>query len=62
MYGFVQVFMPTSCLLLVGLSYMKVDYKSWFKYIWMFAVAMVVVLIIFVSIVMYLIPWIQTLI
>lgn len=35
-YGLVQVLVPTSGLLLVGLSYTKVDYKSWFKYIWIF--------------------------
>ena len=54
-YGLVQVFMPTSALLLVALSYMKIDYKSWFKYIWIFAAAMLVVLLIVVTVGTYLI-------
>ena len=52
-YGLVQVFVPTSGLLLIGLSYLKIDYKSWFKYIWIFAVAMFVVLFAFAAIVTY---------
>ncbi len=52
-YGLAQIFMPVSGLLMVGLSYLKVDYKSWFKYIWMFALAMLAVLLIFATIVYY---------
>lgn len=54
-YGLAQVFIPTGGLLLIGLSYLKIDYKSWFKYIWMFAVAMVLVLVILVTIATYII-------
>jgi len=32
---------------------MKIDYKSWFKYIWIFLVAMLVVLLVFATIVTY---------
>lgn len=49
-YGLVQVCVPTSGLLLIGLSYLKVDYKQWFKYIWMFVVAFILVLLIFVTV------------
>ena len=52
-YGLVQLCMPTSGVLLLGLSYLKIDYKSWFKYIWKFFVAMVVVILIFATIVTY---------
>ena len=46
MYGLVQVFLPTSVVLLVGLSFMKVDYKSWLKYIWLFVVGILVILLV----------------
>ena len=46
MYGLVQVFLPTSAVLLVGLSFMKVDYKTWFKYIWLFVVGIFVILLV----------------
>ena len=52
-YGLVQIFVPISGLLLFGLAYLKLDYKSWFKYIWIFALAMLVVMLIFVAIVKY---------
>ena len=52
-YGLVQVCIPTSGLLLIGLAYLKIDYKSWLKYIWIFALAMLVVLFIFAAIVAY---------
>ena len=52
-YGIVQVLLPVSGLLMVGLSYLKIEYKSWFKYIWMFAVLMLVALLILTTIVYY---------
>lgn len=52
-YGIVQIFVPTSGLLMVGLSYLKIDYKSWFKYVWMFALLMLVALLILATIVYY---------
>lgn len=54
-YGFVQLTMPTGGLLLVGLAYFKLNYKEWFKYIWLFFVAMVVVLLILATVVTYII-------
>ena len=35
-YGLVGLCIPTSALLLIGLSYLNIDYKSWMKYIWIF--------------------------
>ena len=45
--------MPVSGVLMVGLSYLKIDYKQWFKYIWMFAAVMFAVLLILATIVYY---------
>lgn len=53
MYGLVQVFMPTSALLVVGLSLMKVDYKDWLKYIWLFVVGIVIILLVLFTVVTY---------
>ena len=53
MYGIVQIFMPTSVLLVLGLSLMKLDYKSWFKYIWMFVVGMIIILLVLFTVVAY---------
>ncbi len=52
-YGLVQVFVPVGGLLLFGLAYLKLDYKSWFKYIWLFALSVLLVLVIYVTIVAY---------
>lgn len=46
MFGFVSFLAPTSMLLVAGLAYTKVEYKNWLKYIWKFAVGMLLCLII----------------
>ncbi|MBQ6687237.1 MAG: hypothetical protein IJN03_01790 [Bacilli bacterium] len=43
-YGFLQLVAPTSVLLMVGLTYTKLDYKSWFKYAWIFLLSILVIL------------------
>jgi uncharacterized ion transporter superfamily protein YfcC len=53
MYGLTQVFLPTSGLMVVGLSLMKVDYKSWFKYIWLFVVGILVILLVLFTVLTY---------
>ncbi len=53
MYGLVQVFMPTGLILLIGLSLMKIDYKTWFKYIWLFVVGMVIILLVLFTVLTY---------
>lgn len=53
MYGFVGLFMPTSAVLLIGLSYLNIDYKTWIKYIWMFVVSILVILLILFTIMTY---------
>ncbi len=53
MYGLVGLFMPTSAILLIGLSLMKIDYKSWLKYIWLFVVGMLIILLVLFTVVTY---------
>ncbi len=53
MYGIVQIFMPTSAILVAGLALTKVSYKEWFKYIWLFAVGMIIILLVFFTVVTY---------
>lgn len=43
-FGFLQLVAPTSVLLMVGLAYTKLDYKSWFKYAWIFILSILVIL------------------
>ena len=45
-YGLVSFIAPSSAVLLVGLSYLDINYKDWLKYIWKFLVAMLVVIIV----------------
>lgn len=45
-YGLLQFFIPTSVLLMLGLSYLKVEYKDWMKFIWRFILGMLCVLLI----------------
>jgi len=45
-YGLISFVAPTSAVLLIGLSYLDIKYKSWLKYIWKFLLAMLVVTIV----------------
>lgn len=49
-YGMAQMFIPTGGILLIGLSYLDLDYKKWFKYIWLFMVIILVIFIIYIPI------------
>ena len=51
LYGLVQLIGPTSILLIVGLSYLEVPYKTWFKYIWRFIVELLIIILIVLMIV-----------
>ena len=53
MNGFTTMLLPTSGLLLIGLSYLHIEYKSWIKYIWIFAVAMLVILLVLFTVMTY---------
>ena len=52
-HGLVQILLPTSGLLVLGLTYTKTEYKSWLKYIWKFALSFVAVLVIVALIATY---------
>ena len=45
MYGFAQFLVPTGLLLLAGLNYCDISYTSWLKYIWKFALGLLVALV-----------------
>ena len=53
MAGLVQIILPSSFILVFGLSLMKVDYKAWFKYIWLFVVGMIIILLVLFTVVTY---------
>ena len=52
-YGLVGLCVPTSALLLIGLSYLNIDYKSWIKYIWIFILALIVILLVLFTVLAY---------
>lgn len=43
-YGLVSFLAPTSLMLMIGLSMLNIKYSSWFKFIWKFAVAILIVI------------------
>lgn len=45
-YGLISFLAPTSIILVAGLTYINVEYKNWLKYIWKFAVGMLLCLIV----------------
>jgi len=53
MYGFVQLCVPTGAVLLIGLSYLDINYKTWIKYIWMFIVGILVILLVLFTVLAY---------
>lgn len=52
-YGLVQIVLPTSAILVIGLALTKVDYKDWLKYIWLFVVGMLVILLVLFTVLTY---------
>ncbi len=52
-YGFVQFFAPTSAILVLGLSYLGIEYKSWLKYIWKFLIGLLIVILVVISVVAF---------
>jgi len=49
-FSYVMLLVPTSVLLIFGLTYLDVPYKLWIKFIWKFALALFVLIAIIVSI------------
>ena len=51
LYGLVQLVGPTSILLIAGLCYLEVPYKTWLKYIWRFIVELLIAIFVVLMIV-----------
>lgn len=51
--GLIAFVAPTSIALMFGLSMLDIKYKDWIKYIWKFALAMLVVILIVLAILVY---------
>lgn len=51
LYGLVQLIGPTSVLLIVGLNYLDVPYKTWLKYIWRLVVELLIVILLILMLV-----------
>lgn len=45
-YGILMLFIPTSSILVAGLTYTQKDYKSWIKYIWKLGVVLLILVFI----------------
>ena len=53
-HGLVMMFVPTSMILVGGLSYLKINYKDYLKYVWLLLLEVLVIcLILFVAIAMF---------
>lgn len=53
--GLMQLFAPVGGVLLIGLTYLNVDYKKWFKYIWLYALVVLVVIALVATVAVYVI-------
>lgn len=53
MYGFMGIVAPTSAILMIGLGYLDIEFKSWIKYIWLFAVAILIILLVLFTVLAY---------
>ena len=51
MFGLVSFFAPSSVILMLGLSYLDIPYRSWLEFIWKFLVALLLVIIIIIIII-----------
>ena len=52
-YALSMILVPTSFILMIALSYLDIPYTKWLKYIWKFALAILVVLIILLAVMCY---------
>lgn len=53
--GFAGLFVPTSAILIIGLSYLDINYKTWLKYIWIFLLAILVILLVLFTVMTYIV-------
>ncbi|MCX4248604.1 MAG: hypothetical protein OSJ65_02430 [Bacilli bacterium] len=52
-YGLIQFIAPTSAILMLGLACLDIKFKDYFKFIWKFALAMLIVIFVVLAILMY---------
>lgn len=52
-YGVIQFIAPTSVILMLGLSCLDIKFKDYFKFIWKFALAILVVVFVILAILLY---------
>ena len=50
-YGFANFFVPTSAILMIGLSYLEIPYNKYLKYIWKFLLIMLIIILLILLIV-----------
>ena len=50
MFGLASFFVPSSVVLMLGLSYLGISYRDWMKHIWKFLLAMLIVIIAIIAI------------
>lgn len=50
-FGFVSFFVPSSAILMIGLSYLDIPYKEWMKFIWKFLLAILAVIIVIILVI-----------
>ena len=52
-FGTLAAILPTSFIIMIGLSALDISYKSWVKYIWKFVLSMLVVIVLIICIMVY---------
>lgn len=52
-FGTLAAILPTSFIIMIGLSALDISYKSWLSYIWKFVVSMLISILIIISIMVY---------
>lgn len=50
-FGLISFVVPSSAILMLGLSYLDIPYKDWLKFIWKFLLAMLIIVIIIILII-----------
>lgn len=50
-FGLISFVVPSSAILMLGLSYLDISYKDWLKFIWKFLLAMLVIVIVIILII-----------
>ncbi len=52
-YGLISLVVPSSSILVLGLSYLNIEYKDWMKFAWMFILGMLIILLVLFTVMTY---------